>query len=258
MIESVDSHCHLQTSVLRPNAGALVDEARYQGVREILVAGITPSETDSTVELAEQLGVWCSVGCHPCHAAEWDPQPVVRWTNHPRVVAIGECGLDYFHKPFDAHLQEQVFRDQIEMAKEANLPLILHNRDSDSDLIRILRDTNAPAGVFHCFGADRATLDAALELGFFISFAGNVTFPKAVFREIVASVPSDRLLVETDSPWLAPVPYRGKTNVPAYVTSVLLEVAKLRDEDPENLGSQVVANFRVCFPKTAPLSRNCA
>jgi len=252
LIRAVDSHCHLQTTALRPTAALLVEEARKAGVADILVAGIVPSEIDSTLELVESLGLWCSAGCHPCHADEWDAVPVRQVLSHPRVVAVGECGLDYYHKPYDAALQAGVFREQIRMAIDADLPLILHNRDSDADLVAILREEGARRGVFHCFGADRATLDAALELGFHISFAGNVTYPKATFRELVASVPLDRILVETDAPWLSPVPHRGKTNKPALVMDTLGEVAKLRGDDSAALGERVVDNFRVCFPKTNP------
>jgi len=258
VIPSVDSHCHLQAKPLRDIAERLVAQARAAGVAQLLIAGIQPSEIPETVSLAESLGVWFSVGCHPCHADEWDAAPILEWKDHPRVVAVGECGLDYYHKPFDAALQQRVFREQIRIANAAGLPLILHNRESDADLVALLRQEKASSGVFHCFGADRATLDAALELGFFVSFAGNVTYPKAIFRELVSSVPSDRLLVETDCPWLSPVPHRGKTNRPALVTHVLEEVARLRDQDPESLGRQVVSNFGVCFPKTTHSPGNTA
>jgi TatD DNase family protein len=248
----VDSHCHLQVEALRGDAQERVREAAAAGVVEILVAGISPSEADSTTSLAQRLGVWCSVGCHPCHVDEWDPLPVLAHLSHPRVVAVGECGLDYFHKPFDAALQERVLREQIEIARQADLPVILHNRDSNEDLLRVLRDADFHRGVFHCFSADRKTLDAALELGFHISFSGTVTFRKAAVRDLVPLVPSDRLLVETDAPWLAPHPHRGTTNRPALVRLVLEEVAFLRSEDPGVLGAGIVDNFRACFPRTAP------
>lgn len=250
MIRCVDSHCHLQSSPLRDDARGAVLEARTAGVLELLSVGIVPSDADDQVAMAEEHGIWTSIGCHPCHAAEWTPEPLLRWSNHPRVVAIGECGLDYYHKPFDPVLQEHVFRQQIRIAKAAGLPLILHNRESDADLRAILRSEGASHGVFHCFGADRATLDAALEMGFHISFAGNVTYPKAVFRALVADVPLDRLLVETDAPYLAPTPHRGKPNRPAWVLDVLAEVAKLRQMEVAALGDRIVENFGVCFPKT--------
>ncbi len=250
MIRTVDSHCHLQVDALRLDAAALWRQARDAGVVDLLIPGIEPAQAERDVALAESLGVWGSVGCHPCHPDTWDAETLRLWLGHPKVVAVGECGLDYFHKPYDAPLQERVFRAQIQMAQGAGLPLILHNRDSDRDLIRILRDTGASRGVFHCFGGDATCLEEALGLGFFVSFAGNVTYPKAHFRELVRLVPRDRLLVETDAPWLAPVPHRGKTNRPDMVVDVLREVARLRGEDPVVLGQAVVENFHTCFPRT--------
>jgi len=250
LIRTVDSHCHLQAEPLRSRAGEALRAARAAGVVDLLIPGIEPAQAADNVAQAEELDVWCSVGCHPCHPDAWDESLVRPWLSHPRVVAVGECGLDFFHKPFDAPLQERVFRAQIELAREADLPLILHNRESDRDLVRVLRDSRAGGGVFHCFGGDARCLEEALELGFFVSFAGNVTYPKAAFRDLVHRVPSDRILVETDAPWLAPVPERGKSNHPELVLHVLAEVARLRGDDPEELGRTVIRNFQACFPKT--------
>lgn len=247
----IDSHCHLQVDVLRSQAESLLREARLAGVSDLLIPGIAPEDAPRDVELAERLDVWCSVGCHPCHVDQWIEGALEPWTDHPRVVAIGECGLDYFHKPYDAALQESVFRAQIRIAMDAGLPLILHNRDSDRDLVRILRDEGAAKGVFHCFGGDAGCLESALELGFHVSFAGNVTYPKSSFRDLVRLVPLDRILIETDAPWLAPIPDRGKTNRPALVARVLEEVARLRGEDPASVDEAVTSNFRNCFPKAA-------
>jgi TatD DNase family protein len=246
----IDSHCHLQADRVRESAQQLLDDARMAGVLTVLIPGILPQDAQRDVDLAESLGVWCSVGCHPCHPEDWNREAVLAQIHRPQVVAIGECGLDYFHKPFDAVLQESVFVEQIGIAKDAGLPVILHNRESDADLIAILRREGATNGVFHCFGGDAACLDAALELGFFISFAGNVTYPKATFRELVARVPDDRLLVETDAPWLTPVPDRGKLCTPSHVVHTLREVARLRGQSAEGLGKQTVENFYRAFPKT--------
>lgn len=251
MVRVVDSHCHLQAEGLRDQAARVWGEARDGGVVDLLIPGIEPQGARHDLELAQALDVWCSVGCHPCHAERWDPELVSPLLSHPRVVAVGECGLDYFHKPFDPVLQDRVFRAQIGLAKEANLPLILHNRESDRDLVRILREEGASRGVFHCFGGDERCLEEALELGFHVSFAGNVTYPSARFRQLVARVPADRILVETDAPWLAPAPHRGSRNRPALVVEVLKEVARLRDEDPVILGATVIDNFRTCFPRAS-------
>lgn len=246
----VDSHCHLQVQALRPVAAQCVREAREAGVQEILMAGIVPSEAADLVEFASELGVWCSVGCHPCDVDQWDPEPILDHLAHPRVVAVGECGLDFFHKPYDEARQEAVLREQIEIARSAGLPIIIHNRKSNEQVVRVLREANYGQGVFHCFSADRRTLDAALEMGFHISFSGTATFLNASVRELVPLVPEDRILVETDAPWLAPHPHRGTTNRPALVRLTLDALAQLRGEESAALGRRVVDNFHACFPRT--------
>lgn len=245
----VDSHCHLQVDAVRPRASEMVAEARAAGVREILIAGIVPSHAWETAELAAELGVWSSSGCHPCHATEWDAQLVMKACEHPSVVAVGECGFDFFHQPFDATLQERVLREQIEIARQSGLPVILHNRKSSDDLLRVLEEEGCGKGVFHCFSASRKTLDKALSLGFHISISGTVTFSGSAVRELVASIPADRLLIETDAPWLAPVPHRGRENRPALVAHVRDCVAKLRDMEPSRLDDLLVDNFRSLFAK---------
>lgn len=253
-VRLVDSHCHLQVDDLRSRAEELLNEARQAGVIDLLIPGIRPTEATSDHALAESLGVWCAIGCHPCHADEWDEAALLGALDLPRVVAVGECGLDRFHKPFDADLQDRVFRRQIAIAREAGLPLVLHNRETDRELVRVLREERAAGGVFHCFGGDERCLEEALELGFFVSFAGNVTYPKAAFRSLVPRVPRERLLVETDAPWLAPVPDRGRTCRPAHAATTLRELATLRGEDAASLGEAVVDNFRLCFPRTAGIA----
>ncbi len=246
----VDSHCHLQAAQVRPRAVEMVAEARSAGVREILIAGIVPTDAWETAELACGLGVWSSAGCHPCHVDQWDAQLVATACDHPSVVAVGECGFDFFHEPFDAGLQESVLREQIEIARQKDLPIILHNRKSSDDLLRVLRQAGYGRGVFHCFSASRKTLEGALSMGFHISISGTVTFSNASVRELVPDIPSDRLLIETDAPWLAPVPHRGKENRPALVAHVRDAVAKLRGMDPPELNDLLVDNFRSLFAKS--------
>lgn len=245
----VDSHCHLQVDSVRPRAAEWVRQAREAGVREILVAGIVPSDAWETAQLAAELGIWSSAGCHPCHADQWDPEPVLAACEHPSVVAVGECGFDFFHEPFDAKLQESVLRDQIEIARERGLPIILHNRKSSEDLLRVLGQAGYGKGVFHCFSASRQTLDKALALGFHVSLSGTVTYARASIRELVPDIPSDRLLIETDAPWLAPVPHRGKENRPALVAHVRDEVAKLRGIPTDHLDRILVDNFKTLFAR---------
>lgn len=245
----VDSHCHLQMERSGRDVGEIVARARAAGVLGMLVPGVDLALSLSGREVAQAHGLWFSAGTHPCHAVDHDPAGIRALLDDPRCVAVGECGMDFFHKPFDAALQEEVFRDQIRMASEAGLPVIVHNREADRDTIRILRDEGCPGGVFHCFGGDRTCLEQALELGMHVSFAGNVTYPKALFRELVSAVPRERLLVETDAPWLAPVPHRGKANEPAWVTHVLHEVAMLRGDSPAELAAATTENFFRLFPK---------
>lgn len=249
MIRVVDSHCHLQMERSGQDKPGLLARSRAAGVLTLVIPGVDLALSRSGQALAHEHGLWFSAGTHPCHAVDHDPEGIRSLLSDPRCVAVGECGLDFYHKPFDAALQEKVFRDQIRMAFDASLPLIIHNRESDRDTIRVLKDEGSPGGVFHCFGGDRQCLEDALELGLFVSFAGNVTYPKALFRELVASVPRDRLLVETDAPWLAPVPHRGKTNEPAHVVHVLREVAMLRGDSPQELGNATTDNFCRLFPK---------
>jgi TatD DNase family protein len=252
MIEVVDSHCHLQVERSGQDTAELLRRAREAGVTTLLIPGVDLELSRSAGRLAQEHGLWFSAGTHPCDSGRHDSAGIRGLLDHPRCVAVGECGFDFHHKPFDKAVQEEVFRDQIRMAHETGLPLVIHNRESDRDTVRVLRDAGSPGGVFHCFGGDRECLEAALELGFFVSFAGNVTYPKALFRELVAQVPEDRLLVETDAPWLAPVPHRGKGNEPAFVTHVLQEVALLRGASVRELARATTDNFRRCFPKAVP------
>ncbi|HNY30732.1 MAG TPA: TatD family hydrolase [Fibrobacteria bacterium] len=246
----VDSHCHLQVPAVRPQAAQWVELARKAGVREILVAGIVPDDAWETAQMAAELGVWSAAGCHPCHADEWNPQLVLDACDHPSVVAVGECGFDFFHEPFDAVLQEKVLREQIEIARDRGLPIILHNRKSSEDLLRVLTDSGYGNGVFHCFSASRRTLERALELGFHISISGTVTYARSSVRELVPDIPAHRLLIETDSPWLAPVPHRGKQNRPDLVVHVRDEVAKLRGIESSQLDQILVDNFHALFSRS--------
>jgi TatD DNase family protein len=249
VIRLVDSHCHLQVERLGGETARLMERAVAAGVVTTLIPGVDLELSISGQRLAHEFGLWFSAGTHPCDTAKHDEAGIRALLCDPRCVAVGETGFDFYHKPYDAAQQESVFRSQIRMGLETQLPLVIHNRDSDRDTIRVLRDEGNPGGVFHCFGGDRQCLEEALELGFYISFAGNVTYPKALFREFVPLVPADRILVETDAPWLAPVPHRGKQNEPAHALHVLLELARLRGQDPAELGQCSIDNFCRCFPK---------
>src|SRR5262249_54875630 len=200
-------------------------------------------------------GVWCSVGAHPHDAkdhATLAPQQLTTLALHPKVVGIGETGLDFHYDLSPRDVQERVFRAHIAASQETGLPLIIHAREADKDVARILEEERPPPGVMHCFSSGRALAEAALTLGFYISISGIVTFRNAdELRAIVRDLPFDRLLVETDAPYLAPVPYRGNRNEPAFVAATATAVAQLKGIEFDQLASTTRANFFRLFAKAA-------
>lgn len=250
----VDSHCHLDRldlAALETDLAGALDAARARGVQHFLCIGVDLESLPSVLAVADAHDdVSASVGVHPLHLDALEPEieKLVELAAHPKVVAIGETGLDYHYdqeKPAD---QQRRFRKHIEAARRTGKPLVVHTREARADTLAILREEGASRGVLHCFTEDWDTARSALDLGFYISFSGIVTFANAkALREVARKVPLERLLIETDSPWLAPVPYRGKTNQPAYVTDVARAVAELRGMEVEELGEQTSANFRCLF-----------
>jgi TatD DNase family protein len=255
----IDSHCHLDyyTDAERPD---IVARASAAGVAEMVTIGTTLAQSQNLPELAQaQPNVWCTVGVHPHHAAEAPvPRPlaIAAMTGHPRVIGIGESGLDYFYDRSPRDVQQECFRAHIRAARLAGLPLAIHARDADADIARILRDERDTGGDFafllHCFSSSRALAEAAVAMGGYVSFSGILTFPKSTeLREIARDLPPDRLLVETDAPYLAPVPLRGKRNEPAYVAHTARVLADVRQLEPEALANLTTANFRTLFRKAA-------
>lgn len=250
----IDSHCHLDRldlAALGTDLEGALATARARGVDHFLCIGVDLESLPAVLAVAEAHGdVSASVGVHPLHLDALEPEieRLVELAAHPRVVAIGETGLDYHYEQEKPEDQQRRFRKHIEAARRCGKPLVVHTRAARADTLRLLREEGARSGVLHCFTEDWETAKAALDLGFYISFSGIVTFGNATeLREVARRVPPDRLLVETDSPWLAPVPYRGKTNQPAYVVEVALAVASLRGVSPEMLGEQTSENFRRLF-----------
>ncbi len=253
-----DSHCHLIYKGLGEQQPEVLARAREAGVVAMLNISTREREWDEVIAVAErEADVWASVGIHP-HEADEHPDvgaaKLIAKARHPRVVGIGETGLDYYYDHSDRDRQRASFRAHIAASRETQLPLIVHTRDAEADTAEILRDEmgkRAFPGVIHCFTASREFSEIALELGFYISISGIVTFKNAKdLQDTAAQLPLDRLLIETDAPFLAPVPHRGKTGEPAFVADTCRFLAQLRGEDPEALAEATRANFHQLFAKT--------
>jgi TatD DNase family protein len=253
----VDSHCHLDFPDFAPEREAVIARAFAAGIGTMLTICTRLDQFESVRAIAESdPRLWCSVGAHPHEAADHADlisQRLVALAAHPRVVGIGETGLDFHYDLSTRDVQERVFRAHIAASKASGLPLIVHAREADGEIATILAAETPPPGVLHCFTGSRALAEAALELGFYISISGIVTFRNAdELRAIVRDVPLDLLLVETDAPYLAPVPYRGKRNEPAFVAATAAFVATLKGIEPEELAAATTANFFRLFAKATP------
>jgi len=255
----IDSHCHLDyySETERP---LVLARARQAGVAEMVTIGTRLSRAAEQIAIAEaETKIWCTVGTHPHHAAEEDmplAQDVAALAAHPKVIAIGEAGLDYFYDRSPRDVQADVFARQIRAAALAGVPICIHTRDADDDTFAILKQQRDAGEKFdfllHCFSSGRALAEQAVEIGGYVSFSGILTFPKSgELRSIAADLPAERLLVETDSPYLAPVPFRGRRNEPAHVVHTAGVLAELRGMTQEALANLTTANFRRLFPKAA-------
>jgi TatD DNase family protein len=253
----VDSHCHLDFPEFAPELDAVVARARAAGVGICVSIGTTLAKFPGVRAVAERFDdVWCSVGVHP-HEAQSEllesPAPLIDAARHPKVVGIGETGLDYFYEHSPRPQQIANFRAHIEAARQTGLPLIVHTRDADDDTIRVLEEEMAAApftGLIHCFTGTQRLADAALALGFSISVSGIATFKKSdELRAVLKTVPLDRLLVETDAPFLSPMPHRGKRNEPSFVVNTAAMLAGLKEVSPDDLARATTANFLRLFTK---------
>tara|TARA_R110000824_G_scaffold19504_2_gene75416 strand:+ start:16167 stop:16943 length:777 start_codon:yes stop_codon:yes gene_type:complete len=256
----VDSHCHLNYKGLVEEQAEVLDRARQSGVTAMLNISTRESEWRDIVATAErEKDVWASIGIHP-HEADSHPdvdlRKLVVEAAHPRVVAIGETGLDYYYDHSDRERQRQSFRTHIHAARETGLPIIVHTRDAEADTAEIMAEEmeqGAYSGVIHCFTASEDFAQKALALGLYISISGIVTFKNAKdLQETAATLPSNRLLVETDAPFLAPVPHRGKTGEPAFVADTARFLAGLRNEEFDVLCETTSQNFYKLFTKARP------
>lgn len=255
----IDSHCHLEYKGLVENQAGVLDRARQAGVGGFLSISTRQREWAQVIATAErEADVWASVGIHPHEAdghADMGEAALLEAAAHPRVIAIGETGLDYYYDKSDRLVQQELFRRHIAVSRATGLPIIIHTRDAEADTAAILRDEMAKGGfpaLIHCFTASSDFARIVLDLGLTISLSGIVTFKNASdLQAIAAMIPEDRLLVETDAPFLAPVPNRGKVCEPAFVADTARFVAELRGVSPEALAAATSKNFMKLFTKAA-------
>ena len=264
----VDSHAHLEGPRFDADRAEMLGRARAAGVVNILAigSGTGPGTLDCAIRIAEQHEwIYASIGIHPHEAklaTEKDYAELEQLARHPRVIGFGEIGLDYYYDHSPREIQQQVFIRQMDIARAAKLPIIIHCRPSDNsenawdDTLQLIREHWAASGlggVLHCFTGEQKHANAALDMGFMISFSGNVTFPKAEnIREVARAVPEDRVFIETDSPFLAPIPFRGKRNEPAFVAKTAEKIAELRGKDAEDIGLITAQNFFRFFTLSSP------
>jgi TatD DNase family protein len=253
----VDSHCHLDFPDLAADLDGILARMAENGVERAMCISVTLQDLPRVIALAERHPqLWATVGVHPDYEDTLEPtiDDLLRLADHPRVLAIGETGLDYYRLTGDLEWQRQRFRTHIRAARRLGKPLVIHTRNSSADTLRIMEEEGAAevGGVMHCFTESQAVADAAIAMNFVISFSGIVTFKNARELQAVAQTISlDRMLVETDSPYLAPVPHRGKTNQPAWVRHVAEFIAQLRGVAPEVIAEATTANFERVFLRGA-------
>ena len=253
----VDSHCHLDFPDFADELDTVVARAAGEGVGVLLTISTRIKTFGQILAIAERFdNVFCTVGTHPHNAAEEPdtaPEEIIRLSQHPKVIGIGEAGLDYHYDRSPRDIQAQVFRTHIAAARETGLPLVIHTRDADADTAAILEDEmgkGAFSAILHCFSAGRAFAETGFRLGFHISFSGILTFKNAdEIREVAQIAPAERILVETDAPYLAPVPYRGKRNEPAYVKHTAKVLAETRRVPEDEIARQTTDNFFRLFQK---------
>lgn len=255
----VDSHCHLDDSKFDEDREQVIDRARAAGVERMMAIGTGdgPPDLEVAVRQADRYPfIYATIGVHPHDASKATPESFARLRElaaHPKVLAVGEIGLDYHYDFSPRDVQRSVFEEQLVIARDAGLPLVIHTREAWEDTLAILRANWQGEGIMHCFTGDEEQARQALGLGFHLSFGGVLTFPKAdQVRQAARITPDDRLLVETDCPYLAPVPYRGKRNEPAFMVESLKRLAEVRQRPPEEIAELTTVNFeQLCLRRKA-------
>ncbi|WP_404330642.1 TatD family hydrolase [Mesobacillus maritimus] len=249
-----DTHVHLNAEQFNEDLQEVIDRAQAEGVTRMVVVGFDRSTITKAMELCETYEfIYASVGWHPVDAIDMKPEDL-EWlrelSGHPKVVALGEMGLDYHWDKSPKEIQKEVFKKQIQLAKEVKLPIIIHNREATSDIVEILKETGAAevGGIMHCFSGSVETAKECLDMNFYISLGGPVTFKNAKKpKEVAEAIPLNRLLIETDCPYLAPHPYRGKRNEPAYVKLVAEQIAELKGISYDEVANATTENAKKLF-----------
>lgn len=250
----IDTHVHLNAHQFEDDVEEVIKRANKAGVTKMIVIGFNRETIQRALELVEEYDcLYAAIGWHPVDAIEMTDEDLIKieqLTNHPKVVALGEIGLDYHWDKSPKHIQEQVFRKQIRLAKKVNLPIIIHNRDATQDVVNILKEENAAevGGVMHCFSGSVEIARECIDMNFYISLAGPVTFKNAKRpKEVALQIPLEKLLIETDCPYLTPHPYRGKRNEPSYVKLVAEKIAKIKNITYEEVANKTTENARRLF-----------
>jgi len=261
-MDLIDSHAHIDSPQFAEDRDAMLGRARAAGVNTILAIGTGPGpeKLDAAMPFAELHDwIYATIGIHPHEAREVTPahlETLARLAKHPKVIAWGEIGLDYFYDHSPKEVQQRVFREQMELASSAKLPIIIHCRDAWSDCLGMLQQEWKPTGlggILHCFTSTLEDAQRGLEMGFLVSFTGNLTYPKAQnIRDVAKALPLENILIETDSPYLAPQPVRGKRNEPAYVAEVAKALASVRNLGTEETAAVTAGNFRRFFRLAQP------
>jgi TatD DNase family protein len=249
---TVDTHCHL--FLLERAVGEVLEEARSIGVGTVICPGIDPATSRRALELAESFrGVFATAGMHPHDASRFDAAAraeIEALLGNPQVVAVGECGLDFYRMRSPREDQERALRAHVALAREAGLPLVVHVRDAWREILQLLAEGSAERVILHCFTGDAQTARECVARGWYVSFAGNVTYPNSVhIRDAAAAIPLDRILVETDAPFLAPQRMRGRDNAPANVVDVIETIAQVRGDAVENVRTTTSRNAANAFPR---------
>lgn len=253
----IDTHCHIDGKEFDEDRAKLIERAKNIGITKLIIPAIEPNRFEKLWQVVNSDDmIYCGFGVHPHNASEYNEDVeklIIDKLNEKKVVAVGEIGLDYYYDFVPKDIQKQVFRRQLEIAKQYDKPVIVHNRETDNDILEIIKSVqsensqNDLKGVLHCFSSDLEVLKQALDLGFLVSFTGNVTFKKSTLDEIVKYVPNDKFMIETDSPYITPVPYRGKRNEPSYVKYVAEKIAEIKNESIENIINYTSENAMKLF-----------